>query len=97
MKPDLTRSLRRGPSTFSPDGTHVATAHAFRQVVVWEEATGDELFILTTSETGMGAPAWSPDGSRLLTVASGVVRLWDAANGTRLGEVAALRDARSVI
>ena len=65
-------------------------------MVVWEEATGDEVFTLTTSEAGMGRPVWSPDGTRILTLTSGVARLWDATDGTPLGEVPALRDARSV-
>ncbi|MDO5082990.1 MAG: WD40 repeat domain-containing protein [Arachnia propionica] len=96
MRLEVTRSPRRGPSAVSPDGRRVATAHARRQVVVWEEATGDELFTLTTSEAGMGRPVWSPDGTRILTLASGVARLWDATDGAPLGEVPALRQARSV-
>jgi WD40 repeat protein len=68
---------------FSPDGARLATGYSGdRQGAVWDVATGDRLFILTTNANRI---YFSADGRRLLTASAGArAHVWDAATGREL-------------
>jgi serine/threonine protein kinase/WD40 repeat protein len=57
---------------FAPDGSRVALVHARRVVKVWDTATGEELAVLPAQAKDVHCLAFSPDGTRLATVAQTV-------------------------
>ena len=70
-------------TAISPDGERVAVAMIFvDEAVVFDVATGDELFRLPRHRYSVNSISWSPDGRRIAT-ASGdsAVRVWDASTG----------------
>lgn len=70
-------------ATFSPDGTQVATAA--ETVQLWDAQTGQKRMVLKGLQGEQIAVAFSPDGSRLLTVSlGGNAYLWDVASGKQL-------------
>jgi WD40 repeat protein len=72
----------------SPDSKYVLAADT-----VWEGATGREVYKLQGLKDEVGAAAFSPDGTQILTAAD-TTCLWDAATGKKihtLGEVNLLR------
>jgi WD40 repeat protein len=70
---------------FSPDSTRVmALTYTGTRTPVLHAATGTEVFQLR-HRGALQSAAFSPDGSRLLTLGSDrTARLWDAANGREL-------------
>lgn len=70
---------------FSPDGQHLASASWSGHVMIWDVATGSQLYKLTEHHNPVSALAYSPDSRRLVS-ASFDRRLivWDAKNGERL-------------
>jgi WD40 repeat protein/serine/threonine protein kinase len=66
-----------GASTFSPDGTWVATAETGKRMQIWEAATGKPVG-QPLPQQWVHSVAFSPDGKRVLTgSADGKARLWD--------------------
>jgi WD40 repeat protein len=56
-------------------------------VIIWDAATGDEVFTVPGLESAMNSVAWSPDGNELLTASlDGTIAIWpiqDAADASR--------------
>ncbi len=82
---------------FSPDGTRLASIGGFstgRPVVVWDAATGRELFALPAPGSVLAA-SFAPDGKSLLVVTSrnGVYR-WDVVTGKKAEHIADTGDCR---
>ena len=69
-----------GSGIFSPDGARVATfSH------VWDAVTGKQLVSFTGHTNVINNEAYSPDGTRLVTVSlDRTARVWDAATGKAL-------------
>jgi WD40 repeat protein len=84
----VVRVLRgHGPATsavYSPDGRLIASYHNDHSIVVWDAASGDELYTLPGLPDGKGliderSLTFSPDGSRIAAVAAdGRVAVWPA-------------------
>jgi WD40 repeat protein/tetratricopeptide (TPR) repeat protein len=77
--------FRLDPSfKFSPDGRRMATADG-KTTQVWDTATGQAVFPPLVHELPVARLAFSPDGSRLLTVSldgrKSETRMWDATTG----------------
>lgn len=73
---------------FSPDGTRLATGHWDGDVIIWDVANKQPLFVLENAHSDeVHALAFGPDG---LLLASGShdfsIRLWNTANGTLFDE-----------
>jgi serine/threonine protein kinase/WD40 repeat protein len=83
-------TLRPALVAFSPDGTRLAMIvgrYFFQspgEVVIWDPRTGNELFRLKGHTSAVQGVVFSPDGRRIATVTSDVVKLWDAATGKEL-------------
>ena len=71
---------------FSPDGSRIVTAAANRSatvgekfvesaVMVWDVATGKQLLALDALPTGASHAVFTPDGTRILTVGDGSLRV----------------------
>ncbi|HZL88898.1 MAG TPA: protein kinase [Pirellulaceae bacterium] len=71
---------------FSPDSSRVAST-SWRQIKVWDSATGSELFTIPASAGG--GVAFSPDGNRLVTSGFQTVTIWDAHSGKKETEIRA--------
>jgi WD40 repeat protein/serine/threonine protein kinase len=61
----------------SPDGTKLLSGQVSGAVSVYEFPGGKELFRLTDGEPN--AAAWSPNGSKILSVIETAFQMWDAA------------------
>lgn len=73
-------------AALSPDGTRLAISTSYPEAVVYDTASGLEVFRLT-GHSRINRIAYSPDGTRLATGASleeGSVRVWDAGSGAEL-------------
>jgi WD40 repeat protein/serine/threonine protein kinase len=87
-------------AAFSPDGKAILTGSredipsaSTRPVGdergearLWDAATGKPLAPPITHRGGVRRVAFSPDGSRFLTMTANETHLWDAATGKRLGD-----------
>ncbi|HEV3261097.1 MAG TPA: hypothetical protein VG013_29870 [Gemmataceae bacterium] len=79
---------------FSPDGKALATSNRVRprgvgallwEVRLWSVATGKELRVVNTTDSGVFALAFLPDGKTLaLGEAGGAIVLWDASRGKEI-------------
>jgi WD40 repeat protein/DNA-binding SARP family transcriptional activator len=87
-------SLWVGGMAFSPDGSRLATIGYDNTAVVWDVASGKQLFSIDaynqfapySQEIGV---AFSPDGRQFATAGMERVRIWDAATGKMLRELPA--------
>jgi WD40 repeat protein len=73
--------------SFSPDGTMLVYGGADPAVWVWNLAD-DNHVLLEGNVDQVFALAFSPDGQTIVTADAGAVRLWDAATGANLVELA---------
>ncbi|MBY3252170.1 TIR domain-containing protein [Rhizobium laguerreae] len=78
-------------AVFSPDGKRVLTGSDDGTARLWEVKTGRQLFVLSGSKLGdwpIRAASFSKDGSRIVTAAAMVARVWDASTGKLIVELA---------
>jgi len=69
----------------SPDGSQIAStlSHVENIALVWDAATGDRIGTLRGHNGLVGAIAYSPDGTHILTGSNDfTAKLWDAVTGT---------------
>jgi WD40 repeat protein len=82
---------------FSHDSRLVASTNGDGDVTLWDRTTGEEIAVLPDDAENMISAsvsvAFSPDDTRVVTVADGAARLWETAAGT---EIAALDGQASV-
>lgn len=69
---------------FSPDGTRVVTTSYVSEATVWDSDTGEQLAVLSGQRDDIVTAAFNTDGARLVTIADGTMRLWDALSGALL-------------
>jgi WD40 repeat protein/tRNA A-37 threonylcarbamoyl transferase component Bud32 len=76
-------------AAFSPDGktllTGVFIRGLFKQVCLWEIATGKLLHQLPCPESGYARVGFTADGKGFWAITGGVLRRWDAARGQAVG------------
>ena len=70
----------------SPDGTRLLSGRENGTVSVYDISTGTELFRLTEGEPI--AAAWSPDGTKILSVSESGFQVWDASGSLLLEDEA---------
>jgi eukaryotic-like serine/threonine-protein kinase len=66
---------------YSPDGTRILSASLDKTGRVWDAHTGAQLGIISSASS---MAVYSPDGSRILTVADKSAKIWDARTNTLL-------------
>jgi WD40 repeat protein/energy-coupling factor transporter ATP-binding protein EcfA2 len=90
--PALSHDARVTSASFSPDGTCIVSVSA-NTATLWSAATGSRVAQLAHATSSIVASAsFSPDGARIVTAGSDQqVRLWDAASGRMLLELAHTR------
>lgn len=79
-------------AAFSPDGTRLASIESDGTTILWQAANGKELLRLpgvTVPGDAIGTQriAYGPDGNRLVTGDSSLVKVWDAASGKLVMEL----------
>ena len=77
-------------AVFSPEGSMIATTGQDATVRIFDADTGRQLRVLRGhAPGGFGTypVAWSPDGTRLLSMAPDGTRIWDARTGRQLGKI----------
>ena len=70
---------------FSPEGARLVTASYDKLLILWEVASGKELYALKHHTGAVFAAAFSPDGKTLVSAAADqTVKLWNAETGQRI-------------
>jgi WD40 repeat protein/transcriptional regulator with XRE-family HTH domain len=71
--------------TFSPDGTHIATASQDKTTKVWDSRSGKLLLTLVGHSDSVNSVSYSPDGNYIATASDDhTAKVWDAATGNAL-------------
>lgn len=66
-------------ASFSADASEIVTTSEDGSAIVWETASGDQLYALTGHTAAVTAAAFSPAGDRIVTASNdGTVKIWDA-------------------
>jgi WD40 repeat protein len=73
----------------SPDGERLATTSLNKQVALWEVATGKRAHRFT----GVGRPAFAPDGRTLVLGDQGVLKRFDVETGQQVAHWGSSREA----
>src|SRR5262249_42897722 len=71
---------------FSPDGKRIlgGTSNGSTHLILWETATGKELWRIEEKQRGIGSVAFAPDGKAVASSdVSGEIVLWDAETGQK--------------
>jgi WD40 repeat protein len=64
------------------------------QAFVWDISREDQLFVLNHGEATVSGAAWNSDATRILTWSEdGIVRVWNALNGSLVGSLAPVPDS----
>ena len=71
-------------AAFSPDGHLIATGGGDATPIIWDVATGKELFKLFGHYSSVWRLLFSPDGSLLATSSVATVKIWDPKTGQEL-------------
>jgi WD40 repeat protein len=83
--------IQTGPfdTDLSPDGRRIAVTEAFdRHILVFDVASGKQLFILRGLRYGATTVAWNPEGRLIATAANdGSVYIWDGRTGRQSSEL----------
>ncbi len=74
-------------AAWSPDGSHIAAGTDFGQLLMYDVASADQVFLRSVGSSVLGL-AWSPGGD-MVASASDRIRLWDPATGAVLSELGA--------
>jgi sugar lactone lactonase YvrE len=70
---------------FSPDGKKIVSGSMDGRAILWDAATGRQLFLLQGHGGMIWAVAYSFDGKHVFTSSwDGTVKMWDAAQGTEV-------------
>ncbi len=68
-------------AAWSPDGKYITAIAGDERTIIWDAATGEELFTVPGLESAVNSVAWSPDGSELLTATlDGTIAIWPIQN-----------------
>ena len=71
-------------AAFSSDSSEIVTTSEDGSAIVWETATGEQLYALTGHTAAVTAAAFSPAGDRIVTASNdGTVKIWDARRATQ--------------
>lgn len=81
---------------FSADGQRIAAVSAYdqefpvfdKQVTIWDAVSGAPLaeFPMSKEDNNWGSLTFNPDGTRVVIGGNGIVRIFDAQTGQKLGE-----------
>jgi WD40 repeat protein len=73
-------------AAYSPDGTTLAVGDHHGEVQLLAADSGAQVALLGTHSGNVTALAYSPDGTNLISVSGGEVRLWDLPSLAQVGE-----------
>ena len=80
-------------ATFSADSSSIVTTSEDGTAIVWDAASGDQLYTLAGHTAAVTAAAFSPTGARIVTASNdGTVKIWDARVTADSDDVAAGED-----
>ena len=70
---------------FSPDGTHVVTAHDNGTAIIWDILTGTQLVLLQGHNKSLTSAHFDAAGERVVTASlDGTARVWEVLRGDQL-------------
>lgn len=81
----LLRTYPANSFAWSPDGKYIASTNGDGTVHVWNAKTGQTVYVYKgqAQEQGVGALAWSPDGTRIASGGTDI-HIWDAMTGKKI-------------
>eukprot|EP01038_Epipyxis_sp_PR26KG_P004093 gene4093-5841_t len=72
-------------STWSPDGTRIASSSYDKLIIIWDSLTGVIMNTLSGHTKDVFAVAWSPDSNKLASAsADNTAGIWDSTSGSLL-------------